>query len=391
MAKKARRLLRNPGEVAEFLQTETSGGLVLVLAAVAALLWANFLGQYEAFWHTDVGIGPLTNDLRHWVNDGLMTLFFFVVGLEIKRELVVGELRELRVAALPIAAAVGGMAVPAGIYLGFNPSGPAQSGWGIPMATDIAFALGMLTLLGRRAPSGLRLFLLTVAIVDDVGAIAVIAVFYSSDTRVLWLGAAVGIMAAIVVLRAMRVTQVVAYMLPAVALWYATWRSGVHPTIAGVALGLLTPARPVKGRDLMDYLDDRMHPVSSFFVVPVFALANAGLILSFETIREGLASRAFWGVATGLLVGKTTGIFGTAWLCRALGLGRFPRGVDSRDLIGVAALAGIGFTVSLFITDVGLPSDDLVAQAKMGVLIGSVASAVAGSAILLWRFRVRSR
>lgn len=387
MSRQRPRFDRSRSVIAGFLETETTGGVVLLGAAVVALIWANLIGNgYESFWGTELSIGTLTNDLRHWVNDGLMTLFFFVVGLEIKRELAAGDLRDPRVAAAPIVAAVGGMVVPAAIYLALNAGGAAESGWGIPMATDIAFVLGVNALLGSRTPRGLRLFLLTLAIVDDVGAIVVIAIFYSDGTQWLWLAAAAGVVVFIAGLRAVRLTSPLAYVLPATALWIATFESGIHPTIAGVVLGLATPAGIVRGRAVLGDLEKALHPASSYIVVPIFALANAGVALTFDSLRNAVVSRVFWGIAAGLLVGKVVGIVGAAGISRRFRLGRLPKGVGTRDLVGGAALAGIGFTVSLFI--VGLAFDDarIVDEAKIGVLGGSLLSAVVGTAIL-WRTR----
>jgi NhaA family Na+:H+ antiporter len=390
MPRLRKRIARRSSAVVEYLQTETTSGLGLLAATVAALVWANLSGGYEEFWHTSLDLGFIDTDLRHWINDGLMTLFFFVVGMEIKRELITGELNQPRVAALPMLAAVGGMAVPAAIYLAFNFGGKGAAGWGIPMATDIAFVLGLIALLGRRVPRGLRLFLLTLAIVDDVGAIVVIALFYSGGADWAWLLAAFGALALIFGLQALKVTNHIAYVLPAFAMWFATFQSGVHPTIAGVLLGLTIPARPFGGRVVMDRLETAVHPVSSFVVVPLFALANAGVIRSADTLSAAVGSPVFWGVVAGLVGGKTFGIVGAAVFSRFLKLGRLPNGVRMRDMAGGAALAGIGFTVSLFITGLAFTDELLVSEAKMGVLGGSVLSALVGAGVLIFRARGRS-
>jgi Na+:H+ antiporter, NhaA family len=385
MSRQRPRFNRSRSLVVAFLQTETTGGLLLIGATVIALIWVNaYPHGYESLWHADLSLGTFDNDLRHWVNDGLMSIFFFVVGLEIKRELVTGELRDLRMAAAPIAAAIGGMLLPAAIYFALNTGEPGEAGWAIPIATDIAFVLGLNALLGHRTPQGLRIFLLTLAIVDDVAAILVIAIFYSSDTRWLWLAASAGAIVLIAGLRALKVNSPVAYVIPALLLWSTVFESGIHPTIAGVALGLLMPAHPLKGRDVMAELQRCLHPLSSFVVVPVFALANAGLVLSVDSIRDAVDSRIFWGIVAGLVLGKTLGIFGATGLSRRLRLGRLPRGVGRRDLFGGAALAGIGFTVSLFITGLAFSSERLVNEAKLGVFGGSLLSAAVGIAIS-WR------
>lgn len=385
MSRQRPRFNRSRSLVVAFLQTETTGGLLLIGATVIALIWVNaYPGGYESLWRADLSFGRFDNDLRHWVNDGLMTIFFFVVGLEIKREFVAGELRDLRIAAAPIAAAIGGMVLPGAIYFALNAGGPGEAGWAIPIATDIAFVLGLNALLGHRTPQGLRIFLLTLAIVDDVGAILVIAIFYSSDTQWLWLAASAAAIVLIAGLRVLKMSSPVLYVIPALLLWATVFESGIHPTIAGVALGLLMPARPVKGRNVMTELQRFLHPVSSYFVVPVFALANAGLVLSIDSIRDAADSRIFWGIVAGLLFGKTLGIVGAAGLSRRMRLGRLPRGVGRRDLAGGAALAGIGFTVSLFITGLAFSSERLVTEAKLGVFGGSLLSAAVGVAIS-WR------
>ena len=411
------RLLARP--LQNFLATESAGGLVLAGATVVALLWANLsTDSYDSFWGTEirliVGSFEIAEDLRHWVNDALMALFFFVVGLEIKRELVVGELNDARKALLPAIAAAGGMVGPALVYLAFNVGGPGEAGWGIPMATDIAFAVGVLALLSRRVPSGLKVFLLSLAIVDDIGAIVVIALFYSSGLQFAWLALAVGLIFLIVVLRRLRVRWIPLYAAIGTFVWLATFESGVHATIAGVALGLLTPARPadpggfpdvVREAELLPSEPDAqalrdisrqgnevvsvaerlgylLHPWSSFLVIPIFALANAGLVLTSESIADAFASSVAIGVAVGLVVGKIVGITSAAWLAARFGLGRLPAGVTWRHVVGGAAVAGIGFTVSLFVTDLAFSDASLAAEAKVGILAASVVAGAIGAFIL---------
>jgi NhaA family Na+:H+ antiporter len=320
-----------------------------------------------------------------------MTIFFFVVALEIKRELVIGELRDRRVAALPVFAALGGMVGPALIYLAINAGDSGRAGWGIPMATDIAFVVGALGLLGRRVPSRLRLFLLTLAIVDDIGAIAVIAVAYSGEIAWEWLGVAIAVLSLVPVLRLLRISSVTAYLVLGIGCWLAAARSGLHPTLAGVALGLLIPARPIRARALLTELEVQLHPVSCYFIVPVFALANAGVLITEGSVRDALASRVFWGVVVGLLAGKTIGIATSSLLAARLPIAGLPRGVGLRSLVGGAALAGIGFTVSLFIVDLAFDEQRLLAQATLGVLVGSVLSGGLGASVLLPRRSRRTR
>ncbi len=366
----------------DFIHDEMVGGLVLAAATVLALTWANLWpGSYESLWGWDLSLGILHLDLHGWVNDGLMALFFFVVGLEIKRELVVGELSSPRDAAMPVLAALGGMALPASLYLLVNLGSATTRGWGIPMATDIAFVLGALALLGSRVPSGLRLFLLAVAIVDDLGAIAVIAVAYSSGLSAGYLAAALGILGFVVLLRWIGASRPIVYLLPAVALWFVVHESGVHATVAGVALGLLTPAQPIAGRDIINDLQHRLHPLSALVVVPLFALANAGVVVRGDTLADLADSRVAWGIGLGLVVGKAVGIAGTALIAQRLGLGRLPADLTTRHVVGGAALAGVGFTVALFVAELSFTGEGL-AEAKLAVLAASLVAGVTGSLLL---------
>ncbi|MPZ59692.1 MAG: Na+/H+ antiporter NhaA [Propionibacteriales bacterium] len=372
----------------EFLHDEAVGGVVLLVATVVALVWVNSPAGdlYERLWHASltIGSGPaaISDDLQHWVNDAAMVLFFFLVGLEIKRELAVGELREPRAAALPVVAAVGGVVVPAALYLGIAGGTPAASGWGIPMATDIAFAIGVLAVLGRWIPAGARLFLLSVAIVDDIIAVVVIAIAYSGALSFGWLAAALGGLALVVVMRRAGTTWVAAYVVVGVLVWYAMFHSGVHATIAGVALGLLTPASPVNGRRVLEDLEHYVHPVAAFVVVPLFALANAGVDLRGGVVVDALSSRPVWAVVVGLLVGKTVGIGAAVFAARRLGLVSLPADVPGRVVWGLATLAGIGFTVSLFITGLAFDDPALIGQAKVGILTGSALAAAVGAGLL---------
>src|SRR5512144_1388389 len=374
--------------VHDFLYAEAAGGIVLALAAVAALVWANSPvgGSYAALWQHEftIGVGPasLSEDLRHWVNDGLRVVFFFVVGLEIKRELVTGELRDPRAALLPVMAAAGGVVLPALIFLALTAGGEASAGWGIPMATDIAFALGVLALLGERVPIGAKLFLLTIAIVDDIIAITVISVAYSDIIDLGWLWAAVGGLLAVVGLRAVGVNRIWPYVLVGGGVWVATLASGVHATIAGVALGLLTPAEPVGGRDVLGLLQHRLHPVSALVIVPLFALANAGVVLDLDALAAPGGARLVAAVVLGLLVGKTLGIAGVTLLARRLRWGVLPVAVTTRYVWGLAALAGIGFTVSLLIADLAYDVERLTDTAKLGILAGSLTATLLGASIM---------
>ena len=404
-----------------FLHIETSGGILLLVATVAALIWVNSpVGDsYEHFWHTPIEISVsdfvvFDEDLHGFVNDALMALFFFVVGLEIKRELVTGRLRRPRDAMLPAVAALGGMVVPALIYVGFNLGGDNLNGWGVPMATDIAFAVGVVSLVGKWVPGWLRLFLLTLAIVDDIGAILVIAIFYSSNISLGWLGLAAILCVLIAVLTRLRVWQWPLYMLVGVFVWWAVLNSGVHATIAGVALGLLAPAKPLQrdsdarsvarwlqdkpaisvtdirranfgiaeSRSVAERLEVALHPYVSYLIVPIFALANAGVVLSGDSLRVAASSSVTIGVALGLLVGKTVGVSGFTLLATRLGLSSLPAGVSGLQVVGVAIVAGIGFTVALFVTSLAFDGSSAGDEAKIGVLAASLVAALVGLVVL---------
>jgi NhaA family Na+:H+ antiporter len=379
------------GPLAEFLAAETTGALILLLATAAALIWANSpeAASYERFWttHLQIRIGGGTGldmDLRHWVNEAMMAVFFFVVGLEIKRQLVDGELRDRRRAAVPIIAAGGGMLAPALLYLLMNGAGSGAGGWGIPIATDIAFAIGALALFGRGAPIGLRVFLLSVAIADDIGSVLVIAAFYTAQIDFLSLGIAM-----VLILGVLGLWRIQAFwsdpplVVLMVGVWIATLSSGVHPTIAGVVLGLLTPADPVPQPSPAERLEHALHPWTSYVVLPVFALANAGIAIGLTGIVAALSSPVTLGIIMGLTIGKLVGVSVGAYIAVRSGIGLLPAGVTWSQIVAVAGLAGIGFTVSLFIALLSFPNDtELGDQAKVGVLLGSCLSLVVGGLLL---------
>jgi len=420
----ARRLLQ---PLQSFLEAEASSAVLLLSAAVLAIAWANspWSVAYEDLWGTvltfRVGDWVVREDLRHFVNDGLMSLFFLVVGLEIKREFLTGELRDRRAAALPVVAALGGMVVPALIYLALNAGGDGAEGWGIPMATDIAFALGVLTLAARNAPASLKPFLLTLAIVDDIGAIVVIAFFYSGGVAMGPLLAAAALIGAIVVLQRLDVRSAVVYVALGLGVWLAFHESGVHPTIAGVILGLLTPAVPFQRpravsaealRTAATTVDDpeppdadspqwlrlamlsreavsplaraeaALHPWTSYAVIPLFALANAGVRLSADAFRDAMTSPVTLGVVLGLVAGKILGITLASALAVRTGLGRLPSGCGWRHVVGLSAVAGVGFTVSLFIAELAFADPALAVEAKVGIFAASLIAGVLGFAVL---------
>jgi len=414
----------------EFLSTETLGGILLLVAAMAALVWANAPGDsYHDFWSShiviDLDIASIDLDLAGWVNDALMAIFFFVVGLEIKRELLRGELADVRRAALPVAAALGGMIAPALLYLALNAGTEGERGWGVPMATDIAFAIGVMALLGRRVPVSLKVFLLALAIADDLGAIAVIAVFYTEQLSLSWLVFALALLALTYVLGRTGVRDVIIYVGIGAVVWIAVHESGVHATIAGVALGLMTPISPFFGqrqlsssalellvqarqaehrggagdddrnaalRDLeelaretqpiLDRLEHALHPWTSYVIVPIFALANAGIELSGGAISDAATSRVTGGVALGLMFGKPIGIFVFSWLAVRAGIAALPAGVTWLHVLGAGLIAGIGFTVSIFVSNLAFTDPALVEDAKIGILGGSALMGVVGLAAL---------
>jgi NhaA family Na+:H+ antiporter len=417
-----------------FAKQASAGGIVLLACAVVALLWANSpLGEYYfRLWSTPVEVRfgnliDIDKPLLLWINDGLMAVFFFLVGMEIKRELLVGELRSPRKAMLPMAAAVGGMVVPALIYASLNWGTPEIRGWGIPMATDIAFALGALALLGTRAPLALKVFLTALAIVDDLGAVLVIALFYTENLKVNALLYSLLFWGAMIAMNRLGVRSGLAYFLVSVGMWYFMLKSGVHATVAGVLGAFAIPVRsridpelfivrvreylnqfdqPITERTIilspeqqsaveaierealrvqspLQRLEHRLHYFVAFFVMPIFALANAGVALSGE---DGLnwTSRVIWGVALGLLIGKPLGIALFSWLAVRLGLAQLPQGINFVHIVGVGFLGGIGFTMALFIAGLAFRGDELN-YAKLGILAGSALAGAIGFMMLrIW-------
>ncbi|CAN5188428.1 Na+/H+ antiporter NhaA [soil metagenome] len=393
-ARKASRATKDPrGEIVDpltdFLKEEASSGVFLLAATVIALVWANSPASeaYDSLWETTLTIGAgdfaLSDDLRHWVNDGLMAVFFFVVGLEIKREMVTGELNSRAAAALPAVAAVGGTVVPALVFVVIVAGGEGASGWAVAMATDIAFVAGVLALLGDRVSSGVKLFLLAVAVVDDIIAITIIAGVYTEGISVAWMLGALAGLAAVAAMRRLGVAHPLAYVPLALAIWIATYESGVHATIAGVALGLMTPARPVGGREVLRELEHRIHPFTGFVIVPLFALANAGVALGGDALADAASSRLTWAIVAGLVIGKLVGIAAATLGGLQAGVGELPEGMRVTQTWGVAALGGIGFTVSLFIAQLAFDTPALQDQAKVGIFAGSLVSGLLGAGILI--------
>ncbi|MGH7497771.1 MAG: Na+/H+ antiporter NhaA [Gemmatimonadales bacterium] len=383
---------RAAGAIREFLRLQAAGGIFLMLATVVALVLANTRaeGLYQAFLDTpvEIRIGALrvAKPLVLWINDGLMAVFFFLVGLEIKREVMEGELASRAQIALPALAAAGGMAAPAAIYWWFNRSHPvAARGWAIPAATDIAFALGVLSLLGPRVPRSLKVFLLTLAILDDLGAILIIALLYTERMSWASLGVAMAAIAALAILNATRVMSVPAYLFVGLVLWVAVLKSGIHATLAGVALALFIPIRtddPQVASPLRR-LEHELHPVVAFGIMPLFAFANAGVSIEGMSFRS-LLDPVPLGIAAGLLVGKTVGVFVMSVISIGLRLARMPEGASWSSLLGASILCGIGFTMSLFIANLAFAESapQLAVKAVLGVLAGSLVAAVIGYVLL---------
>ena len=402
----------------DFLKTEALGAILLASSAILALIWVNspWSGSYENLWSARFAITvagqSLDLDLRHWVNDGLMTIFFFVVGLEIKREITSGHLANRRAALLPVVAAIGGMAVPALIYL-LVAGQTAPRGWAIPMATDIALAIGVMSVAKGRTPASLRAFLLGLAIVDDIGAIVIIAVVYSSGVAFGWLTAAgVGIGMALLIRRT-GVQSVLVYVVVGIAVWYALFEGGIHPTIAGVIMGVMAPTTArsesnfidieevddfsrsddvstddAKGKgsvSVVEWLEHVLHPWSSYFIVPVFALANSGIHVSIDGLRDAAGSAVTWGVFLGLLMGKPLGIILATKIAVRTGVADSPVGATGTHMLGAGTAAGIGFTVALFITELALDNPVDQTNAKLAILLASVVAVIAALAILLTR------
>ena len=382
-----------------FVAAESAGGVVLLAAALIVLLWANspWGDAYARLWQTELSLGVgnvrLTETLRHWVNDGLMAIFFLAIGLEIKRELVTGELASPRRATLPVAAAVGGAVVPAAIYLGFHASGPGAVGWGVPMATDPAFALGLLALLGNRVPLALRVFLTALAIVDDVVAVLVIAVFYAGGIDVGHLAIAGVILVGLLVAGRTGIRSSLVYVVLGLGLWLAFLESGVHTSIAGVLLALTIPLQPASGRSQAPLLlrwEHALVPWVAFVIVPIFALANAGVVLgrdAFHVVRQPVAL----GVIIGLLLGKQLGIMLTTWVVVRTCIATLPSGVTWLQLYGVTWLAAIGFTTSLFIAGLAFGEGMLLDQAKVGILVAAIIAGVGGWSVLSHAARENGR
>lgn len=369
----------------DFLRAESAGSWLLLAATVLALVWVNLpVGDsYREFVDAPVPIDRLP-DLRHLVNDGLMALFFLVVGLEIKRELRGGELSSWKVAALPVVAATGGMVVPALAYVTLNAGTEGSAGWGIPMATDIAFAVGVVAAFGARVPTGAKLFLLSLAIADDIGAILVIALFYVEGIELSWCLAAAAVVIGLgAVGRAWGERAPLAiYAVGGIALWAAMLFSGIHPAISGVVVAVLIPSGGREGSSHAQRVETSVHPWSSLLVIPLFALTNAGAEIDTAALQDAFTSRVGLGVVMGLVLGKVVGISAFSWLAVKSKVGALPEGTSWSHIVALAAVAGIGFTVSLFVTELSFADPGLIERARLGVLGGSALAAMIGAGLL---------
>lgn len=362
----------------KFVASEQAGGIILLICTVFSLFMANSaLGTgYLSIWEIKAGMS-----LHHWINDGLMAVFFLLAGLEIKREMTFGELAGIKKAALPILAALGGMVVPASIYVFFNHQSESLSGWGIPMATDIAFALGMISLLGNRVPISLKVFLVAVAVVDDMGAIMVIALFYSDNLALPWLAGAAVVLIALLFMNKKGVNSLAAFLLGGVLLWFCILQSGIHATVAGVLLALTIPVHQNEEQSMLHHLEHSIHKPVALLIMPLFALANTGIMVS-GNISSMLLEPVSLGIIFGLVLGKPIGIFVFTFLGVKLKAGALPDGVNWPMVVGMGLLGGIGFTMSIFISGLAFNSELTTDFAKISILAGSAMAAVGGLLVL---------
>jgi NhaA family Na+:H+ antiporter len=362
-----------------FFESEKAGGIILIFATLFSLLLANsiFQTEYLKIWNIAIG----NHSLVHWINDGLMTIFFLLIGLELEREVYIGELSTLKKAALPLFGALGGMIVPALIYLYYNFGTSTQSGAGIPMATDIAFAIGILSLLGNRVPTSLKIFLTALAVIDDLGAIIIIAIFYTSTISFLNLGIALGIMGVLFVLNRLKVNSLFPYIIGGILMWYFILNSGVHATITGVLLAFVIPFGDGKKENISYKLQHFLHKPVAFIILPLFALANTCIIIN-SNWYEGLTHTNSFGILFGLIIGKPFGIWILSYLGVTLGLCILPKGLQWENIFGAGILGGIGFTMSIFITLLAFDTDSDIVNSKIAILVASTIAAITGFIVL---------
>lgn len=370
--------------IREFIRSERSGGIILICCTIISMLIANsFAGtEYRQLWENML----VGHSIKHWINDGLMTIFFLLIGLELERELYHGELANPRDALLPVFAAIGGMLVPAAIYLSFNYGTPTSEGAGIPIATDIAFALGILTLLGKRVPNSLKVFLITLAIIDDLGAIMMIATFYTDSISWINLGAASGIMLLLAVFNYLKIKNLIPYLAGGAAMWYFMHQSGVHATITGVILAFLIPFRSGEDKSPSCILQHHLHKPVAFFILPLFALVNTAIVIA-PGFTEIITRNYSLGIFAGLVLGKPAGIIFFTLICLWLGLSKLPQHVNWLMVCGAGFLGGIGFTMSVFITMLAFTNEEIINNAKLVIVISSVVAGLTGYAILKYAVR----
>lgn len=378
----------------EFIESEKTGGYILILLTIISMTIANsaFGLDYNSVWNSHVNLSlpgiDLNYSITHWINDGLMAIFFLLVGLEIEREIYIGELSTIKKASLPVIAAVGGMLVPAAIHFIFNYGLPSQTGFGIPMATDIAFALGILSLLGNKIPLSVKIFLTALAIIDDLGAIIVIGLFYTSNLSIVYLLGSLGIFSLLLIMNKLKVYRLSPYLILGVIMWYFMLKSGVHSTISGVLLAFAIPFNKSGESNISYVLQKRLHKPVAFFILPLFVLANTVVVIP-DDISSSLISNNSLGIIIGLVFGKPIGIFIFSYFAVKLGVGILSNGLNWHFLFGTACLAGIGFTMSIFITNLAFKEIELVAASKLSIILASTVSAILGLLILMSVVRKR--
>lgn len=376
--------------ILEFLRGGNASGLLLLLCAVIAILLANspLASNYNEILHAKITLGyknaSISMSVSHWINDGLMAIFFFLVGMEIKKELLIGELKSIKTTILPIAAAIGGMIVPVVIYSICNFGQQTSNGFGIPMATDIAFALGILSLVGNKAPKGIVVFLTALAIVDDLGAIIVIAIFYTSSISWFYLICSVSIVLLLLLANRLHIKSPAVFLILGILLWFAMLKSGIHATFAGVLLGMMIPGSKKEetfANTMLHKLEHKLSPWSAYFIMPVFALTNAGVAINSSSLSTIMSTPVSVGIILGLFVGKQVGIFVVSWILIKVNIAQIPSGVNVKHIFGASVLGGIGFTMSIFVSSLAFVDETILSSAKISIITASILSAIVGIVI----------
>lgn len=371
----------------DFFKSESFSGIILLTCTVIAILLVNlnFAPIYNEILHKNITIGykaaSVSMSISHWINDGLMAAFFFVIGMEIKKELLIGELKSLKTTILPIAAAIGGIVVPAILYALFNYNQPTINGFGIPMATDIAFALGVISLVGKKAPKGIVVFLTALAIVDDLGAIIVIAIFYGTEISWFYFLLSLAIVSVLILANKFKVKSSAIFIIIGIVLWFTMFKSGIHATLAGVLLGMIIPGsrdEEAFKKSMLNKLEHAISPCSSYLIMPIFALANAGVVINMSSLSTIMSTPVSVGIILGLFLGKQLGIFGISTILVKLGIAKFPLGVNQKHLYGASVLGGVGFTMSIFISSLSFSDEAILSTAKISIIAASLLSAIWG-------------